>query len=487
MKKRALFFVLILSLACFAQKKGDKKEQELVNQVRLLKQQYAQVQNELQQLTETRWSSRQKHVTTKEENKESNDRVAQEIERLYADVARAKEELLARQSALEKEQEILAQKELQKNYLIQAVNNKRELESEANLAGFPVDQDLRMADLESIGRTYSSEKHASQLLQALIENRFAAIIDGSKIGMARRTFLTDEDKPVTAQVLRFGQAMAYAVTPDGEAYFLGNTGKIDKNRFEWRKITNSAMSSAIVDAFPALIKDHIIAATLPIDILQNRSSSTLVGGASRTWQTEFREWFMAGGPVMVPLGLIVLWAMILILNRIVVYSLKHRTGAHFIKEALDLLSKKDLEKARKLADSKKGIDATILGTCLKHSQWKRSAAEKAIKEILLSEVPKLEKHLNTLAVLTAVAPLLGLLGTITGMIRMFEVITRFGTGDPKLLAGGIAEALITTEAGLCIAIPLLMIHNFIRNRRNRIQAEMETHSIKILNSLWPED
>jgi biopolymer transport protein ExbB len=88
--------------------------------------------------------------------------------------------------------------------------------------------------------------------------------------------------------------------------------------------------------------------------------------------------------------------------------------------------------------------------------------------------------------LAGAAPLLGLLGTITGMIRMFESITRFGTGDPKLLAGDISEALITTEVGLAIAIPTLLVHNFLRNRRNHIQADMEMYAVRILNRLWPE-
>jgi len=129
----------------------------------------------------------------------------------------------------------------------------------------------------------------------------------------------------------------------------------------------------------------------------------------------------------------------------------------------------------------------VLDTCLKQSKWKRIAAEKSIKELLLTEVPQLDKHLATLAVLAGAAPLLGLLGTVTGMIRMFEAITKFGTGDPKLLAGGISEALITTEVGLAIAIPLLLIHNFLRNRRNHIQSDMEMYAMRILNRLWPEE
>jgi biopolymer transport protein ExbB len=89
-------------------------------------------------------------------------------------------------------------------------------------------------------------------------------------------------------------------------------------------------------------------------------------------------------------------------------------------------------------------------------------------------------------VIAGAAPLLGLLGTVTGMISLFEVITHYGTGDPKILAGGISEALITTQTGLATAIPILLIHNWLRNQSLHIQSEMEKHAIRILNRLWPE-
>jgi biopolymer transport protein ExbB len=151
-----------------------------------------------------------------------------------------------------------------------------------------------------------------------------------------------------------------------------------------------------------------------------------------------------------------------------------------------MLNSKENDKALAFAEKQKGVVAKIVTTCLRHSRWNRSSAEKAVKEILIDEVPQLEKHLPTLAVIAGAAPLLGLLGTVTGMISLFEVITNYGTGDPKILAGGISEALITTEAGLMIAIPVMLLHNYLKNQSRHIQAEMEKHAIRILNRLWPE-
>jgi biopolymer transport protein ExbB len=113
----------------------------------------------------------------------------------------------------------------------------------------------------------------------------------------------------------------------------------------------------------------------------------------------------------------------------------------------------------------------------------RDNIEKAIEEYLLAEGPKLDKNLDTVSVLAGAAPLLGLLGTVTGMIRLFQVITEVGTGDPKMMAGGISEALITTECGLAIAIPLILVHNWLRSRRNALISDAEMIAMQILNRL----
>ncbi len=90
--------------------------------------------------------------------------------------------------------------------------------------------------------------------------------------------------------------------------------------------------------------------------------------------------------------------------------------------------------------------------------------EMKLDEAVLKELPELEKGLSIVKLLAAVAPLLGLLGTVTGMIATFQSITLFGTGDPKLMAGGISQALITTVLGLVAAIPLLFMHNILNGR-----------------------
>ncbi len=103
-----------------------------------------------------------------------------------------------------------------------------------------------------------------------------------------------------------------------------------------------------------------------------------------------------------------------------------------------------------------------------------------LDDAILKELPRLEWGLNTVKVLAAVAPLLGLLGTVTGMIVVFQQITLFGTGDPKLMAGGISQALVTTVLGLCAAIPLLLLHALASGQSRGVVQVLEEQSAGIV-------
>lgn len=106
--------------------------------------------------------------------------------------------------------------------------------------------------------------------------------------------------------------------------------------------------------------------------------------------------------------------------------------------------------------------------------------ELKLDEAILRETPKLERFLTLIKLISAVAPLLGLLGTVTGMIATFQAITLFGTGDPKLMAGGISQALVTTVLGLTVAIPMLLLHSVVAGMSRRIIHILEEQSAGII-------
>lgn len=107
------------------------------------------------------------------------------------------------------------------------------------------------------------------------------------------------------------------------------------------------------------------------------------------------------------------------------------------------------------------------------------------KETLHGSVPELSRHLGTLAVLAGAAPLLGLAGTVMGIMETFRVITLYGAGNPSMMAGGIAQALMVTEAGLVVAFPMLLCHDYLQKRADTIEDECVAGATKLIR-MWSE-
>jgi len=129
----------------------------------------------------------------------------------------------------------------------------------------------------------------------------------------------------------------------------------------------------------------------------------------------------------------------------------------------------------------KGSTARVIKATLRNITRDRDHIEDIVTESILNESSNIDRFGNFVLVLAAVAPLLGLLGTVTGMIATFDIITTHGTGDPKLLSGGISEALVTTMLGLIVAIPLLLLGNLMSGWAQSIKDSMEQSALHIVN------
>jgi biopolymer transport protein ExbB len=128
----------------------------------------------------------------------------------------------------------------------------------------------------------------------------------------------------------------------------------------------------------------------------------------------------------------------------------------------------------------------IMAAGLVNRGHSREVMKEAIAEVGRQVVVELERYLNTLGTIASITPLLGLLGTVIGMIKVFTVITSAGVGDPGVLAGGISEALITTAAGLSVAIPSLIFHRYFTGRVDRLAIGMEEQALKIVEVIQGE-
>ena len=129
----------------------------------------------------------------------------------------------------------------------------------------------------------------------------------------------------------------------------------------------------------------------------------------------------------------------------------------------------------------------ILAAALINRNQPRGVMKEAIEDTGRHVVHELERYINTLGTIAAISPLLGLLGTVIGMIKVFSAITTQGVGNPSALAGGISEALITTAAGLCVAIPALAMHRFYLRRIDGIVVELEQQTIKLVDALHTQE
>lgn len=139
------------------------------------------------------------------------------------------------------------------------------------------------------------------------------------------------------------------------------------------------------------------------------------------------------------------------------------------------------EKALAYLKEKKGATARVLKATVRNLDAEREHVEDVVMESIMHESSRLDRFGSAIMVIAAVAPLLGLLGTVTGMIATFDIITEFGTGDPKLLSGGISIALVTTELGLIVAIPMLLVGNMLSAWAEKIKDAMEHSALHLIN------
>ena len=128
----------------------------------------------------------------------------------------------------------------------------------------------------------------------------------------------------------------------------------------------------------------------------------------------------------------------------------------------------------------------ILAAGLINMNHERDVMKESIEETGRQVVLELERFLNTLGTIASITPLLGLLGTVIGMIKVFTAITAHGVGNPGILAGGISEALITTAAGLSVAIPSLMFYRYFRGKVDMLVLKMEEEALKLVEVIHGE-
>ena len=191
-----------------------------------------------------------------------------------------------------------------------------------------------------------------------------------------------------------------------------------------------------------------------------------------------------GGPILWVLVIISIGAFAVVLERIVFFARNEKNvGSNFKDEILSLVASKKLDEAIALCDTKKSCVASAVKKFLQKAPKGIDVQdyEFILKEVTNQETSPYEKRLNLLASVISISPMLGLLGTVTGMIRAFTNISKYGAGDAAIVADGIAEALLTTAAGLMIAIPVIVVYNYLNRRLEKMENEIDDVVTNIIN------
>jgi biopolymer transport protein ExbB len=197
--------------------------------------------------------------------------------------------------------------------------------------------------------------------------------------------------------------------------------------------------------------------------------------------------FLKGGPVMWPILLCSTFALAIILEKFWYLHKIKIDSRQFLSKIFDRMKRHQVKEALGVCDQAKSPISGILKAGILKYDRSREQIKESIEDASLYEVPHLERNLTTLATIAHISPLLGLLGTVTGMVRCFYTIqikaSSLNPVSPGDLAGGIWEALLTTVFGLVVAIPTFVAYNYLVSRINNVILEMERTSTELVNFL----
>ena len=195
------------------------------------------------------------------------------------------------------------------------------------------------------------------------------------------------------------------------------------------------------------------------------------------------EILASGGWLMLPIVLCSIAVIAISVERYWTLNPSKITPRHQLGEVWNWIQQNQLDSEKLKELRRSSLLGRILAAGLSNSRHGRDVMKDSIEEAASQVVHDMERYLGALGTIAAIAPLLGLLGTVIGMIKVFTALNLEGAGNAAVLAGGISEALITTAAGLCVAIPAMMAHRFYVRRVDSLVVTMEQEAIKLVDAL----
>jgi biopolymer transport protein ExbB len=473
---------LMVASAVFAK---DKKKDMLEIELQRLNETVEGVRDSLEAEIAARYSFKQHTVQQREADKEEYDRLREKQENALTNLSKIKEEALVREQNLGEANKNAKDKQAEWVSVKNSFDEMMQKEADGIIEVFPADLERRRASLEEVRRLNREKQDPIFSWDQFLRYKMQNLVSGRMVGIAQQKLLPNDGAPRMFSMARFGNVFAYCMDTSRTIYMIRQTGHLGKDRYSIEAAMAPEFKTFLLDNLPGWIQKNKISGMIMGEVMQNDQARILVAGEKKSWSEELFHRIKAGGWVMIPLLLLPWWVIGLVTHKVLQFYLRPKRYRKDIKTAFKLIEQKNASQALSYAKSRKGFMARAIEICLSAPN-RREHDEQAVRKLLMQEASIINRGINTVAMIAGASPLMGLLGTISGMISLFSAVTYYGTGDPKFLAGGISEALITALTGLAIAICSLFLHELLRSRKERLLSEFEVMAYSVLDKIVPE-
>jgi biopolymer transport protein ExbB len=495
MKKLAIALSLSMTLGAqgvLAQEKETDSQRQLRQEINALKRLKLKKLEQLEKKEAKRWEARYEENAQAKIWDEDKKALDARYNQLASQMTRKQDELQGARSRTEDLEILFDQVDRRAEQFSLAAKQMAEKRSEALENDLPLQVTKRTALLNQAQMAVADSNHEKRdteksILYSLDEMKLRLAL-GQNQTIETRNSINPAGSEVAVWHLQFGSMLIADVEKQGPfVQSLMKTGAIKGQLWAWRTDLSAQYAQALRE-MGSKVASGDQSALVPIDILQSKDKGRgFASVQSQSLSQLVSAWFKKGGLVMYPLMMCAFFAFALGLEKFFKFQSRGRTLDKTRHELMPLIRSGKWEDAIAFCEKRGTGLAKAVEVVVQNRHLSRETAEKSVSESLLTEVPNLEKRLGLISALGSSAPLLGLLGTVSGMIALFKVITDVGTNDARLLAGGISEALVTTQTGLIIAIPILLLHGFLSERLDNILASLNAVTMEALNIVWSGD
>ncbi|HSQ43096.1 MAG TPA: MotA/TolQ/ExbB proton channel family protein [Fibrobacteraceae bacterium] len=501
--------LLLLSVAAQAEDKGNRRRQEIADQAELTKaeQQLKFYMDQLEKVKVKRWQDKRNAIARKEAFSEAWEDIRREMDQLAQRKSQQEGSLMRLDNQVQQmETEIKAKEDRQKEFGIQISEKAAELVKTIQ-GSFPDKNERAIASLRRIQSDMEARGFhpSADGIQNLFQQQKLRFALGESREIVRDQFTLERITPanpaenmkrdvpktpgiVAGYFVRLGTVYkAFISTETPDAAILARSGNLGEHPWIWLENISVETKKSLQNSKNLILNQDSLQAPLilPVDVILRKATGTgYAAEEQKSMLDHLKEEWHGAGFVIYFLLIIATVALLIVGEKIFIILFRTLGSKRAYRKIIRLLDQGKLEDARQYASRRHSSTGKVLHAILEQAEGPRHEAEEAAYATMLHLQPPMERNINTINILAAAAPLVGLLGTVSGMINLFSAITMHGTNDPKIMAAGIAEALLATKWALITALPLMLIFNITSNLMGKAVGDMEKYAASLLNKIY---